>query len=197
MKRTLAAFLGVSALAFSQVSFAQAQEVGWYVGATFGQSKFKQFCSDTAGPGADCDDKDTAFRLLGGFQFNRYLALEIGYHQLGTAKASVPGASVENKASLFELLGVVSLPIGNQFSLYGKGGGYRGEMKGTFSSTAFGTTDEKATNSAMTWGAGVRYDLMRNLALRGEWQRYYTVGEHETVGQSDIEVLSLGVLWKF
>jgi OOP family OmpA-OmpF porin len=197
MKRTLAALLGVAALALSQVSFAQAQDMGWYVGASFGQSKFKQFCSDTAGPGADCDDKDTAIRILGGYQLNRMLAAEIGYSQLGKAKASVPGASVENKASVFELVGLAGIPIGNAFSVYGKGGVYHGELKGTFTSTAFGSSEEKATNTAFTFGAGVRFDFMRNLALRAEYQRYQGLGDNVSTGQTDIEVLSLGVLWKF
>jgi OmpA-OmpF porin, OOP family len=195
MKRTLAVFLGAGALALSQASFAQ--DMGWYVGATFGQSKFKQFCSDTAGPGADCDDKDKAIRILGGYQLNRVLAAEVGYSQLGKAKASVPGASVENKASVWELDGIAALPIGSAFSIYGKGGVYHGETKATFSSTAFGSNENKVSNTAFTYGAGVRFDFMRNLALRAEYQRYQGLGDNDSTGQTDIEVLSLGVLWKF
>ena len=193
MKRTLAVFLGAGALALSQASFAQ--DMGWYVGATVGQSKFKDSCNDLGG--ATCDDKDTAFRILGGYQLNRNFAAEVGYSQLGKAKASVPGASIEQKASVWELVGIAALPIGNAFSVYGKGGVYHGELKDTFNSTAFGSAEEKTTNTALTYGAGVRFDFLRNLALRAEYQRYKDLGDPNSTGETDIEVLSLGLLWKF
>ena len=49
----------LGALAISMVSAtAMAQDKGWYVGGSFGQSKAKDFCSGVTGPGVTCDDTE-------------------------------------------------------------------------------------------------------------------------------------------
>src|SRR5438128_11066499 len=84
MKSTVAV-LGLAAAVFALPAAAQMNMSAFYVGATVGQAKFKNACSG-AGAGVSCDDKDTAWRLLAGYQFNRNLAVELGYHNLGEAK---------------------------------------------------------------------------------------------------------------
>jgi hypothetical protein len=42
----------------------------------------------------------------------------------------------------------------------------------------------------------VRFDFLRNLAVRAEWQRYSDVGSSD-IGEADIDVLSLGLLFTF
>ena len=86
-KVLLAAMLGAAVMAAPAVSMAQARgETGWYAGITLGQSDFKNVdCS-----GFSCDKKDTAFRILGGYQINRNFAAELGYHDLGKMTASAP-----------------------------------------------------------------------------------------------------------
>jgi OOP family OmpA-OmpF porin len=63
----------------------QPPESGFYLGAGIGHATAKDWCHEPAlaSGAARCDDKDTAWRLLAGYQFNRYLALEGGYHNLG------------------------------------------------------------------------------------------------------------------
>src|SRR3954447_17920663 len=77
------ALIGIAALgaaAFSLPATAQMSMSSAYVGGGFGQSKFK--CPT----GLSCDDtKDTAFKLFGGYQFNRNIASEVGYTDLGKA----------------------------------------------------------------------------------------------------------------
>lgn len=195
MKKTLAWFIGAAALALSQISLAQ--DTGWYVGGTIGQSKVKDWCEDVSGPGTACEDTDTAWRILGGYQVNRYFAAELGYHDFGSVTGSIPGASADAKANAWELVGVGSYPFTNQFSVYGKAGMYRGEVKvnGTISGLGSGSASE--TNTDLTYGIGLRFDLNRNLAFRAEWQNYSNMGDNATIGESDVEVMSLGVLWKF
>ena len=45
---------------------------------------------DTTGPGVSCDSKDTAWKFFGGYQFNRNLAAELGYTDLGKIKRVGP-----------------------------------------------------------------------------------------------------------
>src|SRR2546428_2401700 len=179
-KVLLAAVLGAAVMAAPAVSMAQARgDTGWYAGISIGQSDAKDFCSGVA----NCDSKDTAFRILGGYQINRNFAAELGYHDLGKAKV---GTS-DIKANAWELVGVGSYPIANQFSIYGKLGFFRGEAK------AGGT---KETNTDLTYGAGVQYDFARNLGVRGEWQRYGKLGGG-TLKESDVDVLSVGGIYRF
>jgi len=42
----------------------------------------------------------------------------------------------------------------------------------------------------------VRYDFTRNLGVRAEWQKYQDVGGGD-IGESDVDVLSIGAIWKF
>jgi OOP family OmpA-OmpF porin len=190
----LAMFTGAAMLALAQGS--NAQEMGWYIGATIGQSKVKEWC-DGLGPGVSCSDTGTAWRVLGGYQVNRNFAAELGYHDLGSVDASDPSASVKAEANAWELVALGQWPFTNQFSVYGKAGLYRGEVKASATVPGFGSGSTSETNTDITYGVGVRFDLNRNLALRGEWQRYTNMGDNATIGESDVDVLSLGVLWKF
>ena len=180
-----AAMLSAVVLALPSVSMAQARgETGWYVGGSVGQSKVR----DVDCTGGSCDTKDTAFRILGGYQINRNFAAELGYHDLGKVKVTGP-ANFDIKSNAWELVGVGAYPLANQFSVYGKLGVYRGEVK---------VPGSKATNTDLTYGIGGQYDLSREWGLRAEWQRYGKIGsDNVTGGKSDVDVLSIGAIWRF
>ena len=179
-KTTIAALLAASGLVVSSAAMAQGKpaDTGFYVGATLGQSDIDFDCSPFS-----CDTKDTAFRILGGYQINRNFAAEIGYHDFG--KVTINGVG-DVKANAFELVGLGMYPINPQFSVYGKLGFYRGEAKG------FG---DKETNTDFTYGLGVQYNFNRQLGVRGEWQQYKGVGGDDV--DADVSVLSVGVVFKF
>lgn len=167
MKAAIA--VGIAAATLGLPAAAQTTDTGFYVGANIGQSKLKDGCSG-------CDDKDTAWRFLGGYQLNRNFAAEVGYTNLGEFGAT--------KVNAWELVGVGLFPLGNQFGIYGKLGGHHSEVKDGGSESGNG----------LTYGAGVQYDLSPNLGLRGEWQRY-----DKLAGISDLksDVLSVGAVWRF
>lgn len=188
MSKTLLATLGFAAAAAIAGS-ALAQDSGAYAGLSIGQAKTKDACSSVAALGASgisCDDKDTAWKIYGGYQFNRYLAAEAGYTDLGKVKVSTPIGSAEIKSNAWELVAVGSYPIGTSgFAPYGKFGFYRGESKA--SNTLGGSA--KDTSNDWTAGLGVRYDITRNIGVRAEWQRYN--------GDFDTDVYSIGAQYKF
>jgi len=196
--KVLAAGLFGAALAVSApAAFAQAKsaaDTGWYVGGSIGQSKTD--CESA--PGFSCDDKDTAYKIFGGYQINRNFGAELGYTDLGKVTASGGGLSVESKATAWDLVGVGAFPLSNQFSIYGKLGFYSGEVK--VSSNVAGGSGKKTTTD-LTYGAGVQYNFMRNLGARLEWQRYASAKQPDTTvtaeDKSDIDVLSLGIVYKF
>jgi len=185
------AVLGLAAAAFALPAAAQVvDKSAFYVGASVGQSKFKGACEGLPA-GVSCDEKDTAWRILGGYQFSPNFAAELGYHNFGETKASGGGLEVKDKASAWELVGVGMFPIANQFGIYGKLGGHHGESK--LESNVAGVSG-KDTGNGLTFGAGLQWNVMAPLGLRAEWQRYQKVG-----GDSDnkIDVLSLGAVWRF
>lgn len=174
--------------AYAQVG----QDRGWYLGASLGQSSM-----DIEGCGGviSCDDKDTAWRILGGYQINRNFAVELGYHQLGDASASFPGGQVDFEATAIELVGLGILPLANNFALYAKAGFYRGETEAS-GSNALGPVDVSETNTDLTFGLGAQYNFNPRFGVRAEWQRYTNMGG-EATGESDVDVLSIGVLVRF
>jgi len=200
-KSSFGVLLATAGMAMSSASMAQSRpaDAGWYVGLSVGQSQAADTCEGIPG----CDDKDTAFKIFGGYQVNRNFAIEGGYTDLGkvTINVSGPGGNLNAniKANAWEVVGVGMLPLADRFSLFGKIGLYRGEVEGTGSGVVLGTPislSGKDTNTDLTFGVGVKFDITNNFALRGEWQRYSSMGGSD-VGESDVDVLSVGVAFKF
>ena len=194
-KGSIAALLAAAGMALSAGALAQGMrgpDAGWYVGGTFGQSTADGACDDFAGTGLSCDDKDTAWKIFGGYQVNRNFAAEFGYTNLGEISVSGFGFNASAEATAWELVGVGSFPVANRLSLFGKIGFYRAEAE--YEDNTGVTADE--SNTGLTFGFGARYDITRNLGLRLEWQRYSDVGGDDT-GESDVDVLGVSVIWKF
>ena len=201
MKSRATKILAVMTLACCASCPAWSQDAGFYLGASIGQSKAKDTCED---PGPfSCDDKDTAWKIFAGYQFNRHLAVEAGYTDLGEISISAASGTTSIRGTIevsaFELMGVGSFPVVDRFSLYGKLGIYRAEteQKLTVTLGTLSIPDNKSEKNAdLTFAFGARFDVTRNLGVRAEWQRYLDVGGGE-IGEDDIDVLSLGVLWRF
>src|SRR3954465_8992758 len=113
--KSAALVVGLTAAVFALPAAAQmtSDTTGFYVGGSIGQSKIKD-CSG-------CDDKDTAWRVLGGYQLNRNFSPALGYPNLGEFGST--------KVNAWELVGVGLLPVANQFGVYGKLGAHHSELK--------------------------------------------------------------------
>ena len=197
IKKAILAGALLLAMPFAQAAgpWPQPPESGFYVGAGLGKATAKDWCSNpTLGGGAArCDDKDTTWRFLAGYQFNRNFALEGGYHFLGEVQATTAaGAQTDMKVGAWELNGLAALPVGGIVSLYGKLGGFSADARGA--GTAVGISQRK---SGVTYGAGVQADLFSSFSLRGEWQRYPSIGGGGFVGSTDISVISVLGIYRF
>jgi OOP family OmpA-OmpF porin len=169
-KGLIAALLGAGLAVGASGALAQAQSQdrpGWYVGGAFGQADI--------GP-----DDDTAWKLFGGYDINRHFAVEVAYSDLG----EVTELGVNTDARAYELSGLLKFPLGNQFSIYGLGGiaNVKAETSGPL-----GTVSDDSTE--LTWGLGAQMNLSPTFGLRAQWQRYET--------DEEVDVVSLGLLWKF
>ncbi|HEY2336440.1 MAG TPA: outer membrane beta-barrel protein [Burkholderiales bacterium] len=202
--------IGAAALALPTLGMAQGTmdsmtkamtgpDSGWLVGGSIGQSKFKTDCS-----GASCDDTDTAFRVFGGYMFNKNWGAELGYADLGklTATGTVTGVSVtaDRKSTAWDLVAVGMLPFAEKFNGYAKVGMYMADTKLSGTASAFGATASSSSsksNSDLTYTLGLGYDFNKNLGVRAEWQKYSKVGSDDVGGKGDIDVYGVGVVYRF
>jgi OmpA-OmpF porin, OOP family len=130
------------------------------------------------------DHSEMGWGLFGGYQANRWLGAEFGYKDLG--RQTIGGVTID--ASAWELVGVGRVPLFDRFAAYAKLGGYLGRAHG-------GGFNEN--NTDLTYGAGLEYGVTRNLALRGEWQRYTDLGGGGFGAKSDLDMASLSVIYRF
>src|SRR6266849_3479471 len=174
----------LASLGLAGPGFAQESVSHVYAGATFGQAHWRSGCLASS---PSCDDIDRALRVFGGYQVNRILSAEVGFHNLGKAT----GSTANIKGNAWEAVGVAAWPIVGALGVYGKLGIFRGDVKGSGA-----LLPNKETNYGPTFGVGAQLDLSRNLALRGEWQSYPKLGG-STLPKTDINVMSAGALWRF
>jgi OOP family OmpA-OmpF porin len=173
---------------------AAAQETGLYAGGSIGYSQSKDIC-DAVNPQVTCDDNDTAWRAFAGYQFNRYFALELGFANLGEASGSgAPGSfSVESKEA-WDLTGLFTMPVATNLSVLLRIGAHRTRTTIDQQGPGFALHEAK-TGSSFSYGLGAEYALGK-LGVRAEWQRYDNVSGG-TLGESDIDVFSVGLLFRF
>lgn len=205
----------LSAVLLAGVVFASVAQADWYAGAGAGQSKFKDSptsCSDIGlDPGCSfsVDDKDTAWGVFGGYQFNPNGAVELGYVDLGKAKinnisGTVTGIPVTGSGD-FKATGVdVSLlgllPFSNGFGGMARIGLMAWDAKASASASALGVSasvNDSATGTDLTYGLGLTYDFTKTVGGRLEWQRFKDVGDENKTGKTDIDLLSASVLFRF
>jgi len=154
-----------------------------YIGANAGQAHWRNLCTN----GAACEDTNATLGVFGGYQINKIFSVELGVRNYGEAKST--GASIKGKG--WEASGLAAWPIVGAVSIFGRLGGYRGTLKGDGALTGV-----KETTSSVTYGLGLQLDLSKNVALRGEWQAYSSLGGG-AMPQGDLNVLTVGALWQF
>jgi OOP family OmpA-OmpF porin len=208
--RTLQA-LGLAGLSVLAAPQAWALEGGFgYGGVSLGRSQgsFGSEAQVATGlaPGASVssfarDTRDTGFKVFGGVQFNRNLALEAGYFDLGKPGYTATTTPVGTVDARFRLNGanldlVGMLPLGTQLSALMRVGVVAGRTRATFVTTgpvALADVSQRRTNGKL--GLGLQYSLGTSLLLRAEVERYrFNDG---VVGHVNVNHLSVGLVVPF
>jgi len=177
LKRTLVSFAVAACVATPAVAQQpKSPDTGFYVGGGLGRTDSDQ--------GGAIDNRDNGWKAFGGYQFNRYLAVEGGYVDLG--QVTLPGVALDSKA--WQAAAVGSLPLTGQFALTGKLGFAQTETRvGGFGSDH---------NTDPTYGLGLRYDFTRQFGVRGEWERF-RLGGNPVTGKSDTDLYSVSAVFRF
>jgi OOP family OmpA-OmpF porin len=185
---------------------------GWYGGVSLGRSgvNFDDDFLTIAGATASTlskDDSDSGVKLFAGYRLQRNFALEGGFTDFGSFSAerrvTAPAVGTESatiKSSGFHLDAVAILPIGN-FDLLAKFGLIYTTTKRDLSSTGAVTVtaDRSAKKSEINpkIGLGVEYRFSRALGVRAEYEQAFSVGDENSTGEGDIQMLSVGLTFRF
>src|SRR5262245_45370631 len=138
---TLKALLGAGLLAGA---LGAAQAEGLYIGGNVGQSDYRANIGGAINGGSG----DTGYKLYGGYDFNRYFAVEGGYFDLGRVSDATGHANGRG----FYVDGVGKFPFAQNWSLLGSAGIQQGKFK-----TSLGDD----SSSGFKLGAGVQYDFSK------------------------------------
>src|SRR5665647_271990 len=181
--------LGLAALAVIASPFAVADDSGWYGGVNIGQSRATiddaRITSGLLGQGFAStsitdDNRDTGYKLFGGYKVNRNFALEGGYFDLGRfgfTATTVPAGSLSGNIRLrgLNLDAVGILPITEKFSAFGRVGANYAEAKDSFSGAVIVTVlnpNPSKREWNVKYGVGAQYDFTPSLGMRLEAERY-------------------------
>jgi OOP family OmpA-OmpF porin len=207
------ASLLTSALATLVAVPAHAQESGYYYGGlSVGQSRSQvdeeritaNLMSNGLSTSAmDLDERGGAYKVFGGYQFNRHFGLEGGYFNLGKFgfnSTTVPAGSLDGrlKAQGLNLDLVGTLPLSNRLAASARVGVQYARVRDNFRGTgAVTVADPSPSKNAANFkiGAGLQYAFAPNFILRGEAERYRI---DDAVGnKGDINVFLLSMVVPF
>jgi OOP family OmpA-OmpF porin len=190
--------------AFAALGTAQAQTASdpyYYLGGGIGQSRGaineNRVTSGLIPPGLavssiQSNEIDITYKVFGGYQFNRYIALEGGFFSLGSfdfTSTTTPAGKLQGETKLqglnLDLVG--TLPISDRFSALARIGGQyartRGEYTASGAAGSFRDTPSKREGNLKV-GLGLQYAFSPSLLMRGEVERYRVsdaMGGHDNV----------------
>ena len=187
---------------------APAQESGFYAGGSAGWS-MNDFLELEAlkNAGANLDDSDLGWKLFTGYNFNKYLGIEVAYVDLHDSTTKV-GAAINNppvdaeiKAEIdgFTFVGIGRWPATEQLDIFARIGGFYYRAKSDSNAEVlvqnriFRAKGSTTVNDiSYVFGVGAEYEIGGNLALRAEWERYSYKDE-----DADTDLFSAGILYEF
>lgn len=153
------------------------------------------------------DEEGTSWGVGAGYRFNRYLALEASYVNLGTLNAThtinmlpfLGGGTLtfhrelETTGPALAAFGI--LPISDSWELFVRAGilfadtDLTTRINGSRNSISF---DSEPT----TLGAGAQFDWRDHWSARLEFQRSFDVGGDDVASEADVDAVSLAVLYR-
>jgi OmpA-OmpF porin, OOP family len=170
------------------------------------------------------DDSLSVWGVQIGYRWNKYVALELGYANLGQGTYSLPGTldiTIETDAGVFQnvvpvpferamqftssgptvtALGI--FPLGSQVELHGRAGLYLADTRVT---NRIRATDEMenishrrvdASETELLGGVGATWNATESFSVRVEYQRFFDVGGETKTGESDVDVFNLSVVFR-
>jgi hypothetical protein len=159
----------------------------------------------------ETDSDSTGWRGLAGYRFNRYLATELEYLDFGRAAihetynvvfgfGPVPTVvAIEQDFTTHVSGPAVSalgkLPVGERFELFLRGGVLFADSTVRLAQR-FQPASNTYSDRVLFGGVGVDWNFAGRWSARLEYQRSQDIERNLDIGESHVELLSLGVLFK-
>lgn len=154
---------------------------GAYVGASLGQS-------DSTVVGGTSSGDNSSWKILGGYTFMKFVAVEGSYRNLGGTNDTIGTTSFDTEISSLDVFGVGILPLG-RVDVFAKLGFSRIELSATIDDPLFTAPITVSTNeNELAYGVGVSMGFGR-AAIRLEYETFATT---ET-----LNMFSAGAVFKF
>jgi hypothetical protein len=156
---------------------ASAADNGIYLGGSIGQTgvQIDEF---------DYDADATSYKVIAGWRFLDWLAVEGNYIDFGSADDRVSGTRLETDLSGVSLSAVGFLPAG-PVDLFARVGAV--DWSADLSAEGFGRDSEDGTD--FTYGVGAQFRVW-SLSIRAEYEMF-------DLDDADVDMLSVGVTWTF
>lgn len=180
----------------------------FYLGAGAGQATYKdvdevEVACTAAGAVCTVDDADTGFKVFAGYQFAKFVAIEVGYVELGEVVA-VAAAPVSASARFSTQGGYAALlpqlPIGPVGSIFGRLGLSAMDAKLKVTAPGISSTDSSGA-LAVVFGVGAEIHLSDSISVRGEWERHSPDEVLDIAGVSvdapDVDLVTASIVARF
>ncbi|CAH0991546.1 Outer membrane protein A [Sinobacterium norvegicum] len=200
MKKIITAITLPAALLAS--SIATANDSGFYgsVGISYSDHTVSAGAADLFVNEIKRDD--TGYNFTGGYQFNQYFGVEASYYDFGSVSRSYGDVNAKAKANAWGFAAVGTLPISEQFSLYGKLGAsqFNSELK---YSDDIGTAKYSDKDFTAYYGIGASFAVTQSAEIYLETIKFDFDGTSDVVGNTslnynhDVLNTSLGLRMKF
>ncbi|MES2583077.1 MAG: OmpA family protein [Pseudomonadota bacterium] len=204
--------LGIAGLGTILATSAMAQDNKYYywgLGAGQSQSQIEdRFTTDSLMKSSNSpksftnETQDTAYKVFGGYQFNKNFALEAGYFNLGkfTYGTSMPGGTLNGRYEIegvnVDLVG--SMPLSTKWTALARIGVQHANTRDSFSGpglSASASNDNSSRANNMKVGLGLQYEITPSVLLRGEAERFRVRDGIATNG--DVNYYSMSLVFPF
>jgi OmpA-OmpF porin, OOP family len=217
MRKTIFSFVWViSALSIATGARAESQAVYVGLGAGISNASFNSADFNLGLPqvAESADTKSTGLKIFGGVRLNKNVSLELGYVDLGKFNYNYDGGGagsvrIDYQVSGLSFSAIGSLPLSEDFSLFGRLGLFASTAKFTVASASgsvgatlaangvgVGTSDT-ATATSLYFGAGAQYDFTQRISARVEYENFGEVGDSTNTGRATVSLISASLLFRF
>ena len=174
---------------------------GGYFGVSVGQATVDDFCG---GGESTCDDSALSLRVHGGSQLSSFANLEFGYRSIDEVEASGVingiGVAAAVNGHFVDTTLQLGMPETGPFKVFTKAGLLLWRLNyDVAASNGFQTFSASDSDSGVGFrtGLGASYELSEDVRLRADWDFLVNIGDEDELGETDINVFTVGPEFTF
>jgi len=189
-------YVFVIASVFSVMTANAAQKGEGYFGVSLGQATVDDFCG---GGESSCDDSAISLRIHGGNQLSSFANLEFGYRYISDVETAGTingiGVAAAVNGHFIDTTLQLGMPETGPFKVFTKAGVLLWRLNyDVAASNGFQTFSASDSDSGVGFrtGLGATYEVSEGVRLRADWDFLVNVGSEDELGETDINVFTVG-----